>query len=189
MSSPRVVVERDDGRAAPHRGERVPAAAAAHVEQRCPVRTSSRSKSTVSTTGVRRRVLVEQRAVVLDHAVGGGAPREPSSTRFAAGCADAGPQLGVAERAGSSIARERVGIAGRHERPLSPSVPDDLGQRAAGGGDERHAARHRLDRRQREALVQRRDDRDLGFGVQLDDALGGHARHELDRVLRARAGR
>ena len=38
---------------------------------------------------------------------------------------------------------------------------------------------------QREALVQRRHDGDLGLGVQLDDALLGHAGDELDDVAQA----
>ena len=81
--------------------------------------------------------------------------------------------------------RERVGVARRHQEPGLAVGADDLGQRAARGGDQRHAARHRLDRREREALVERRHDRDLGLGVELDDALGGDARHEPHRVVEA----
>ena len=75
---------------------------------------------------------------------------------------------------------QRLGVAGRHEQGGVAVGADDLGQRAAGGGDERHAARHGLDGRQREALVERRHDGELGLGVQLDDALVGDAGHELD---------
>ena len=67
---------------------------------------------------------------------------------------------------------ERRRVAGRDEQAGLVVAADDLGDGAAGGGDERHAARHRLDRRQREALVERRHARDLGLGVELDDALG-----------------
>ena len=73
------------------------------------------------------------------------------------------------------------GVARRHEEAGLVVAADDLGHGAAGGGDERHAARHRLDRGQREALVERRHARDLGLGVELDDALGGDAGDELAR--------
>jgi hypothetical protein len=45
-----------------------------------------------------------------------------------------------------------------------------------------HPGAHRLDGGQREALVERGDDGELGLGVQLDDALVGHAGDELDVV-------
>ena len=67
------------------------------------------------------------------------------------------------------------GSPGGNEEAGLVVAADDLGHRAAGGGDERDAARHRLDRGEREALVERRHARDLGLGVELDDALGGDA--------------
>ena len=70
---------------------------------------------------------------------------------------------------------------------MSPSLAHDLGQGAAGGGHEGDAAGHGLDGRQREALVERGDDRDLGLGVELDDAVVVDAAHELHRVLEAEA--
>ena len=68
---------------------------------------------------------------------------------------------------------------------VAPSAPDDLGQGAPGRGDERHAAAHRLDRRQREALVERRHHRHLRLAVQLDDALVGDVADEPHRVAEA----
>ena len=80
-------------------------------------------------------------------------------------------------------------VARRHEQGGLVVGADDLGQRAAGGGDERHAARHGLDGRQREALVERRHDGQLGLAVQLVDPLVGDAGDELDAVLEAEPAR
>ena len=81
-------------------------------------------------------------------------------------------------------ARASLSPGGDHQRGVVVGA-DDLGQGAAGGGDERDAARHGLDGRQREALVERGHDGQLGLGVQLDDALLGHAGDERDDVAQA----
>ena len=70
--------------------------------------------------------------------------------------------------------QHRVAVAAGH-----------LGQRAAVGGDQADAGRHRLDGRQAESLVQAGHDGQLGLGVELDDALVVHPADELD--VRAQA--
>ena len=118
LSSPLVVVERDDRRAAPHRLERVPAAAAAHVEQAVRRRAgradrSRRSALSAASAGRVRRRAARGSARRCRSAVC--APREPVERTLAPGRADAGAQLGVAERA-EDAGGERVRVAGRHEQ-------------------------------------------------------------------------
>ena len=144
----RVVVERDDGRAASHRRERVTPAAAPHVEQAlalAEVEAVEVDGQHQATPG-RPRAGVEQGAVVLDRADGGCAPGELVEHAGATRGADAGAQVGVAQGAQQHV-RERVGVTGRDQEPGLTVGADDLGQRAARRGDQRHAARHRLDRR------------------------------------------
>ena len=96
-----------------------------------------------------------------------------------AGFADRGAQLGVGERT-PDRRRQVAGVAlAAPEHGLAVGA-GDLGQRATVGGDERCSGAHRLDRGQAEALVEAGDDRQLGFAVQLDDALVGDAGHEVD---------
>ena len=120
--------------------------------------------------------------VVLGRAFRGLAPREAVEHAAPPARGQLPAQALVVQHL-DDLDRECSRIRGRHEHRALAGRTHDLGQRAAGRGDERHAARHRLDGGQREALVQRGDHRDLGFGVQLDDALVSDAADELDRVL------
>ena len=184
------VVERGDARAAPHRLERVAAATRTEVEEalagREPkppeVNRQHRYGLIVAPPGVR----FELEVVLLGGALGGLAPREPVEHAAPAAFAEAGPLLGVVERL-DELHRQRVGVGGGHGHRAVARRADDLGERAAGGGDERDAAGHGLDRGEREPFVERRHDGDLRLGVQLHDALVGDAAHERDRVGEAEA--
>ena len=129
--------------------------------------------------------LGQQGPVVLDGADGGVAPGPAVDDPLAAGGTDAGPQLGVVEGGARSWPPGPRCRPGATTQGGVVVGADDLGQGAAGGGDQRHAAGHGLDGRQREALVERRDDGHLGLGVELDDALLGHAGDERDDVAQA----
>ena len=95
-------------------------------------------------------------------------------------CRPAAPMR--ARRSASSRPRRDAWRPARRRRPAGQLKhglavgAGDLGQGAARGGDQADAGGHGLDRGQREALVQAGHDGQLGLGVELDDALVGHAR-------------
>ena len=105
-----------------------------------------------------------------------------------AGVADPRSQLGVVETAPNDR-HERVDIAGPALQHRVAVAPGHFGQRAAVGGNQADACRHRFDRRKAETFVQARHDGELGLGVELDDALVGHAADELDVRHAGRADR
>ena len=74
------------------------------------------------------------------------------------------------------------GVVGRDEQAGLPVGADDLGQRATGGRHHGHAARHGLDRRQRETLVEGRHDGDLGLAVEARERVVADAAHAVDHV-------
>ncbi len=123
-------------------------------------------------------------AVLLDGELRTASPRPPLDDPSPSGLADAGTQLGVVEAAPDRLG-ERIGVAGGALQHGVSVTAGDLGEGAAIGRHERRTRGHRLDRRQAEPLVQARHDRQLGLGVELDDALVGHPGHERDRVAEA----
>ena len=67
-----------------------------------------------------------------------------------------------------------------HCSTVSPSTPVTSGNAPPSVATSGVPGAHRLDRRQAEAFVQARHDGHLGLGVELDDALVGDTRDELD---------
>ena len=78
---------------------------------------------------------------------------------------------GLVEQAGDRSRPARPDSSGGDQQARLPVGAHDLGQGSTGGGDHRHAAGHGLDRRQREAFVERGHDRDLGLAVQMGGVL------------------
>ena len=108
------------------------------------------------------RALVSDRAAVdIGGTSGGRAPCVTSHHAFAPGDAEPRAQRGVVEGAADACG-ERLRVTGRHEEGGLPVSAGDLRQRTTGGGDNRRAARHRLDQREGEPLEQRRHHGQLG---------------------------
>ena len=124
-------------------------------------------------------------AVLLDGQLGAAPPRPPLEHPLPPGGADAGSQLRRRRGRGRSSPRARRRRP-RHDRTVSPSRPVTSGRAPPSVATSAGPGRHRLDRRQAEALVQARHDRQLGLGVQLDDPLVVRRR---TRTRRGRAGR
>src|SRR4051794_35025327 len=106
-----------------------------------------------STPGVAAPGLLEQCPVVLDGSFGGVSPAPAVDDPLTSCGTDATSTLGVVQR--STDARgERLAVGGgRHVTGLAVGARD-LGDGTAGGRHERAAGAHRLDRREREALVE-----------------------------------
>ena len=117
------------------------------------------------------------------------APAPPLDHPLAAGGADPLAAAPASSRPRRMRGGEGVGVAGRARQHGVAVGAGHLGQGAAVGGHEAGAGGHRLDGGQREALVEAGHDGQLGLGVELDDALVGHAGHELTRRRRGRAAR
>ena len=86
-------------------------------------------------------------------------------------------------------AGQRARIVGRHEQAGLPVGAHHLGQRAPRRGDHGHAARHRLDGRQREAFVERGHDGHLGLAVEAGQLVVGDAAHAVHGVGQTQGGR
>ena len=99
-------------------------------------------------------------------------------------------QLGVGRRAGRARRRAASTSPGSTRKPSSPSL-DDVGHAADARGDDRAAARERLDRRHRRPLVRRREHEDVEGGEERADVLlvAGEEAVADDRRARARAPR
>ena len=91
------------------------------------------------------------------------------------------PPRVVVERAAHHLGH-RLAVARGHEEARLAVGARNLGQRAAGGGEQRNARGHRLDRGQRETFVERGHDGEIALAVELDDALVGHTVHERHDV-------
>ena len=116
--------------------------------------------------------------------MGGNAPRksveDPSSTSGA----QPRPQLRTAEDLQYGFGQS-VRVVGRHRNGGFAARPDHFGQRPTGGGNERSAARHRLNGGDREPFVQRGDHHHLSFVVELHDAVirnAGFERHDIVEI-------
>jgi hypothetical protein len=147
---------------------------------RSPGPTGKRSKSTVS-TGPLLRDARQDAAVPGDGRGGDRAPGEALDDAGAAGSAEAGGELGIVEEP-SDGSGQRLRVARRDVQGGHAVGADDLGQRAGRRRDERRPARHRLDRRQAEPLVQAGDDGHLRRAEQVDERRLADAVDEADLV-------
>ena len=80
------------------------------------------------------------------------------------------------------------GSSGAHQQARLPVGAHDFGQRAAGRGHDGDAAGHRLDGRQREALVERGHDRHLGLAVEAGQLVVADAADAVHGVGQSEAG-
>ena len=112
-----------------------------------------------------------------------------SMTRWRPAAPTVARSVGVVEGAARCLAASASLSPGGTRKAVSPSVPTTSGRAPPVVATSGTPQRHRLDGRQREALVERRHDGQLGLGVELDDALVGHAGDELDVRRRGRAAR
>ena len=111
-------------------------------------------------------------------------PGEAVDHPFASGRPQAGPQRRIVEQAGDG-AGQCARVVGGDQQAGLPVGAHDFGQRAPGGGDHGHAARHGLDGRQGESLVQRGHHGDLGLAVQAGQLV---VADPADAVARCRTG-
>ena len=135
----------------------------------------------------RQRLPLQQRLVAGRRAGRGHLPGEAVDHPLAAGRPQAGPQGGVVEQAGDG-AGQCPGIVGGDQQAGLPVDADDFGQRAPGGGDHGHAARHGLDGRQGEPLVERGHHGDLGLPVQAGQRVVADAADAVHDVGEAEPG-
>ena len=112
-----------------------------------------------------------------------GAPSPPTRRASRARCPAATSALALGERAADGGAE--VAVVGVHGR-----VAADLAQRRLVGGDDRRAAGHRLEHRQAEALVARREHERRGAAVEVGELVlssRSRAGRRRPRAARARA--
>ena len=129
-------------------------------------------------SSLRARRASPRGCVRVEVGLGGRRPREVAGPAPAAG-REVGPRGRRRPRRSMSAAVQAATSPGRDEHP---GVADDLGERGRVGRDHRAAARHRLERREPEALVPRRERAELGPAVErverrlVDPAEPAHAR-------------
>ena len=140
----------------------------------------SRARAT-RTAGLDGGGLGQKCPVVLDGADCRVAPGPAFDHALAAGGTDAITQCFVVEGHGDLGGQGLAVARGNAQRSVVIGT-NDLGESSASGGHQRHTAAHGLDRRQGEPLIERRDNSELCFGIQLDDALLGNAGDERDGV-------
>ena len=163
----------------------MPARPAAHVEQEVALPHPELVEADGQHAPICARHL-EADPVLLDGLHGGVHPRPAVDDALAAAGADRAAEVVLLEGP-AQLGGQRLAVARGHEHGGVAVGADDLGDGPAGGGHERHAAGHGLDGGEREALVERRHDGQLGLGVELDDPLLLDAGDELDVLLEARA--
>ena len=109
------------------------------------------------------------------------------ATDAAAALAEAAPQARRRRRSGGSASAERASVAERNEQPVL-AVGHDLGDAAGRRREHRRADGERLDDRVREVLPARREDRRVGGGEELDDALARQRTEEAHALAEPELG-
>ncbi len=131
----------------------------------------------------RRRGLRDRAAVGLEHPPGRRAPREAPGLLRAGGAQPVG--LGpVVQQAGHRIG-DGAGVLGVEDERRAPG---DLAQRRAVRAGDRHAANHRLEHGQAEALVERGEDEQSRHGIQRLEVGGGDPAEEAHVVADSQLG-
>jgi len=129
--------------------------------------------------------LCEKRAVMLNRARSGVTPGPPINNALTPGSADAIAKFWIIKR-DAQHGGECFAIAGRNNKRSFVVIANNLGQCSTTGGNEGNAAAHGFDGRQREAFIQRRNNGDLGLGIELNDAFFGDASNERDGIAKTK---